>query len=508
MTRTIPLRLAKYIRSLWLSETIITYLNIDSQGHLIDWGGYPRHYGLTHLVKGQPVTEQVVFLEGMLPVSRTQVLQFLSLEGGRYAHVHLVPFENGTWVLMFDATSQQQQQQKMQQQLNDLSLFSYRQSQLIQELESARRQLAEEKKQLEQASELKSRFIATLSHELRTPLTSIVGYTKLLDEVQQADVREAKYLANVKTNANHLLTLIDNVLEQAKLEMGQVILHPTVCNVSQLLAEMKALFFPTAQDKGLAFETITAKTIPMRVMLDELHFRQILINLITNAFKFTQQGFVKVALAWQEGHLEFAVADSGPGISPAAQSKIFSAYHREDNAQGLPGAGLGLAICHHLVQLMGGELTVDSALGQGAIFSGFVQAPLAQTLSLNREVVLSQEVTILVADDNAVINDLLEIYLKEGGYSVIRASNGEEAVNLALAMQPELILMDLQMPILDGYHATKKLRSKEFNKPIIALSASTLATDREAALRAGCNDYLTKPVYIEDLLLAVANALG
>jgi signal transduction histidine kinase/CheY-like chemotaxis protein len=505
---TIPLRIAEYIRSIWMSEMIISYLSIDEQGNLVDWGGYPRHYGLTNLVVGQPVMEQVVFLEGMLPVFRTQVLQFVSLEGGRSAHVHIVPFEEGTWVLLFDATVQHDQQQKMQQQVNDLSLLTYRQSQLVQELESARRRLAEEKQQLEQASELKSRFIATLSHELRTPLTSIVGYTKLLDDAQQADAREAKYLSSVKNNANHLLALIDNILDQTKLEMGQVVLQPVSCEIRQLMSGIKALFFPTAQEKGLAFETSLQATLPARVMLDELHFRQVLINLITNAFKFTKQGFVQVAVAWQAERLEFAVADSGPGISTEAQSKIFTAFHRERTALALPGVGLGLAISHHLVELMGGELKVDSSPGQGAVFSGFIQAPLAQAIPLNREVSPHTAAKILIADDNIVINDLMEIYLQEGGYTVVRAVNGEEAINLALETQPDLILMDLQMPVIDGYTATQKLRAQHFSQPIIALSASTVASDRSAALQAGCNDYLTKPVYIETLLTAIATALN
>ncbi|MDM8561192.1 response regulator [Candidatus Parabeggiatoa sp. HSG14] len=502
---TIPLSIAKYIRSMWMAEMIITYLYIDKQGDLVEWKGYPQHYGLTNLIAGQSAVEQVDFLDGMLNIPHTQILQFVSVGRGRSANVHIVPSEKGTYVLMFDATAEHDQQQKMQQQVNDLSLLSYRQSQLLQELEMARQSLAEEKYQLEQASELKSRFIATLSHELRTPLTSIVGYTKLLDEVQQADVREANYLSSVKSNANHLLSLIDNVLEQAKLEAGQIILQPSSCDIKQLFADLKSLFFPTAREKGLIFETDIHPNLPTRVILDELRFRQILINLISNALKFTQQGSVQMTLGWQSNRLEFAVKDTGPGISPQSQQRIFKAFHRDNTAQALPGVGLGLAISQQIITLMEGELKVESLPPFGSTFSGFVKAPLAlHTIpnTVENTTFQASETTakILVADDSIDIRTLMEIYLEEGGYTVISASNGAEAVEFALKNQPDLVLMDMQMPVINGYEAVQQLRTENFTQPIIALSGSTLVQDKNYALEVGCNHYLIKPVSPEDLL--------
>jgi signal transduction histidine kinase len=374
---TIPLSIAKHIRSIWMAEMIMTYLYIDKHGNLMDWGGYPQHYGLTNLTTGKPATEGMGFLEGLLEVPHTQVLQFVDIGGGRSAHMHVVPLENGTIVLMFDATAEHDRLQKMQQQFNELSILTYRQSQLLQELEKAHQQLAEEKRQIEEASELKSRFIKTLLHELRTPLTSIINYcAKLLGLVQSADAREANYLDGVKKNVNHLLSLIDDVQEQAKLKVGKVELRPSSCDVKQFLADLKLLFFPTAQEKGLVFETDIQASMPARLMIDELRFRQVLINLVYNALKFTEQGFVRVTLSWQADRLEFAVADSSPGISPDAQQKIFTAFHHESTAHTFPGAGLGLAISHHLVNLMEGCLTVESSLGEGSIFKGFIQAPL------------------------------------------------------------------------------------------------------------------------------------
>ncbi|RKZ49934.1 MAG: hypothetical protein DRR16_11085 [Candidatus Parabeggiatoa sp. nov. 3] len=506
---TIPLSIAKYLRSIWMAERIMTYLHIDKHGDLVDWGGYPQHYGLTHLIAKRPAIEQVDFLDGMLNIPHSQVLQFVRVGGGRCAHVHIVPLSKGTYVLMFDATAEHDQQQKMQQQVNELSILTYRQNQLLQELETTRQQLAFEKSQLEQASELKSHFIATLSHELRTPLTSIVGYTKLLDDAKEADAREANYLARVQNNANHLLSLIDNVLDQATLEAGKVVLQPSNCEIKLLVANLKSLFFPSTQEKGLVFEINIQGNLPARVMIDELRFMQVLINLISNAIKFTEKGFVRVTIGWETGHLAFSVADSGPGISKDAVQKIFTPFHRENTA--LPGAGLGLAISHHLVTLMGGELTVDSELGKGSVFNGFIQASITQQYLASSGEVASETTQvcakILVADDSWDIRTLMEIYLEEGGYTVFEASDGSEAVDLALEIQPDLILMDMQMPVINGYEAVQQLRAQNFTQPIIALSGSTLMQDQSYALEVGCDYYMIKPVSPDELLDKVEQIL-
>lgn len=499
---TIPLSIAKYIRSMWMADMIMTYLQVDKQGYLIGWGGYPQHYGLSNLITGQLVTEQVGFLEGLLSVSHTQVLQFVRVGGGRCAHVHLLPVDSGTYVLMFDATVEHDHQQRMQQQVNELSLLTYRQSQLLQELELASQQLANEKRELEQGTELKNRFIATLSHELRTSLTSIVGYTQLLDQAKSADVREANYLSSVKDNAGHLLSLIDNVLEQAKLEAGKVVVQPTNCDVKKIIADLKPLFLSAAQLKGLVFETDIEANLPAQLMLDEWRFRQVLINLVTNALKFTEQGFVRIRLGWQQGHLEFAVTDSGPGIKN--NSEIFTAYQHQSTTHALSGAGLGLAITRQLVSAMGGEITVESSMGQGAVFKGFVVAPLpTPAASKNRpKIAETNAKRILVVDDRSDLRNLISIYLEEGGYMVDTASDGAEAVILALQTEPDLVIMDMQMPVTSGYEAVQQLRSDNFTKPIIALSASTVAQDKNYALEVGCNHYLVKPV-IPSVLLGI-----
>ncbi len=508
----IPLSLAKYIRSFWISELILTYFHIDKQGVLIDWSGHPRHYGLPLLENGQPAAAQISFLEGVLPIEHTQVLEFVVVGSGRVAHVHLIPFEQGTWVLMFDATAEHDRQQQMQQQYNELSIQSYRQMQLLEDLEIARQQLEAEKQNLQQVAQEKSRFIAGLSHELRTPLTSIVGYTDLLEEAQAVEEKENEYLGTVKRNASYLLNLIDNVLEQARSETQQVTINPIHCSIKKLLMDIKRLFLPMAHERKLTFQLDMAADLPEQLLLDEIRFRQVLINLITNALKFTKQGSVSLSLHWQADRLHFSVTDTGAGISEPGKVKIFQAFHREQSTQHIQGVGLGLSISRDLVELMGGKLQLESVLDKGSRFFADIYAPVPQSVPASIAVPLElpqnlSNYSVLLAEDSVGIRTLMALYLQEGGYQTLLAEDGVQAVKMALQYQPNALLMDLQMPVLDGFAATRELRQQGFEAPIIALSASTLAQDRKEAMQAGCNLYLMKPLDADYLLLNLQKIL-
>lgn len=518
----IPISIAKYVRSLWMAEMVLTYLHVDRNGILVSWGGYPNHYGLGSLATGKLASEQVSFLEGLLPIDHTEILEFVSTGAGRSAHVHLLPFRGGTWVLFFDASTEHDRQQKIQQQANELSLLTYRQSQLIQELEHARQMLIAEKQQLEDSSQLKTRFIADLSHELRTPLASIAGYTRLLDEAERKndnDEHTSDYLNTIQTSTQHLLSLIDNILDQSKIEMGQVVLAPRACDLKKLLKDLKALFLPHADEKGLTLE-VKAENLPVQVMIDELRLRQILINLVTNALKFTEKGTVTLALHWHGDQLNLSVTDTGLGISEEGQQKIFQAFHRETKTQGTPGAGLGLAISYHLIKMMGGMLRVLSKLGKGSQFFATIQAPSIYTtrpeVAPERNPEKSEKITtsddvkgrkVLLVEDALFLHKLFEICLSESGYEVISAYNGEEALQLIDERQPDIVITDMLMPVLNGYDLVKQLRAKNCNKPIIALSASNLEEDKQFARQIGCNAYLSKPVEPRLLLQTIHKLL-
>lgn len=509
---TIPLSIAKYIRSIWLTDAIIAYLHVDKQGNLVSWGGHPRHYGLSNLTAGQSATEQLCFLEGLLSVPHSQRLDFVDLGSERYANVHIIPAVDGIWVLLIDATLEHDQKQKMQQQVNELTLLTYRQSQLLQELESARKSLEAEKQKLEEVIDSKSRFITSLLQETNVPAACVVSYTQLLNKVEQAEIYATDYLISVKESTNQLLSMIDNVLDEAKLEVGQVALRTSSCDIKVLLENLESVFRPVALAKGLLFQMDIKESVPTRVLLDDLRFRQILINLITNALKFTQKGFVSVTVSWQVNRLEFVVADSGPGISLETQKKFFStAFPNDlnDASSTFSKSKLGLAISRHIVKLMGGDLIVESSSQIGSIFSGFVNASLGYNFppqnDRDRFATLG---VILIVEDSPDVRILMELYLEEGGYTVLATDNGIEAVSLALQNQPDLVLMDIQLPGINGYEAVKQLRIQQFTKPIVALSASTLLQDQHYALEVGCNYYLVKPVSAEDLLVVVTQFLG
>jgi len=515
---TIPLSVAKYIRSLWMSDMVMTYLHVDGNGHLKEWGGHPRYYGLYNLSVGQPASEQIAFLEGLLPVAHTEIFQFVEMNAGSVAHIHVLPANQGTWILLFDATTERDRQQQIQQQVNELSILNYRQTQLLNQIEEARQTLTEEKQGLENIIEFKSRFIATLSHELRAPLSSIIGYTEMLDKAKEEDEKAANYLTTVKKNANYLVDLVDNILDQAQLEIGQIELHKTNCDLKELNKDLKAFFLPTANAKNLTFDIILQGNLPIKISIDELRFRQVLINLINNALKFTERGFVKVTLNWQNEKLHFSVEDTGSGVSPEARKQIFTAFYTKDSASVQQknkkgdGVGLGLTISQQLVQLMEGELKLEHSSEAGTIFSGFITAPSIY-YSLSHDYDDSDRTDykigakVLVVDDNSVVRMLTEVYLEEGGYAVLSACSGQEAIEIAMTEFPDLILIDLLMPEMDGYATVQQLRKQDFAQPIVALSASNFENDYKYALEVGCNDYLTKPVDMKKLLDMVDKTL-
>jgi signal transduction histidine kinase len=504
---TLPLSIIKYIRSMWMAELFVTYLHVDKQGLLVSWGGYPRYYGLSDLRTKIAVNEQIMFLEGLLPVEHTQVLEFIGMENGRYAHVHLIPNDSGTWILLLDATTEHQRQQKLQQQLNELSILTYRQSQMMQKLESMRIALLKDKQRLEKISDSKSDFIANLTHELRTPISSLVGYAKLLDDTKKSASQDDEYVDSMRENAEHLLSLVDALLEQSKLETGNINLRPTCSDLTELCNNLQKLFFPAFQEKNLNFEIIFENNLPQAVMIDEIRLRQILINLINNALKFTDLGYVQLSLEWREDKFYFSVVDSGRGI-PKEQLEEISYNLQQSNSN--IGGGLGLVISNNLVQKMGGKLKIESEANQGSCFSGFVRAPLLDNTELTpttndaapaaHKYQHRQQKLILLAENSPYISNLMQIYLENSGYKVLKISNGLDVLQLLAKHNIDALILDMQLPCLDGYQITQQLRQNDVNIAIIAISASTLPKDRSYALQIGCDAYLIKPIQANTII--------
>ena len=505
----LPPVIAKYLNHLWCGLYAPAFLLVDANGHPTAWGGDCERYGLWAFDQDRPVAEQLPLLEGMLPLPAAQplLIPLVSCPSGHTANIHLRPVPEGCWVIFLDAEEEKEQRRKLQQKSNETQLLRHRQDRLIDALQKVQQELEIKRRQAEESEQSKSRFIAGMSHELRVPLASILGYARLLESHYGDDHEGREGLRTIRSNASHLLALIDNILDQAKIEAGQMNVLPSITNFPALIDDIRAMFAPLAQERSLEFQIEQPASLPEHVFLDGLRLRQILINLINNALKFTKQGFVRLRVNWRQDWLEVAVEDSGPGLPAEARGRIFQPFYQEPSTDSRhrSGVGLGLPISHHLVGLMGGELDFRSEPGQGAVFFFNIPAPTVKVSPYaNRK---PGQQTVLLAEDNEALRALTRLYLEDAGFRVFVAQDGEEAVLLVEQETPGLVLIDLHMPVLNGIEAVKRMRKAGYQRPVIALTASLGTESQRLAMLAGCNGCLIKPLEMESLVEAVKATL-
>ncbi len=381
-----------------------------------------------------------------------------------------------------------------------------------------RQRLTMEKMAAEQAYELKSQFISQMTHELRTPLAAIMGYNKLVAEAapsEKTDRMCEQYTQVIAKNSDHLMTLINNMLDQSKLEAGQIKINVAPARAREAVEDVVTTLSTLARDKHLGLTAIFHSALPPVLELDVFRLRQILINLIGNAIKFTQRGGVTVDTQWRDGQLQIAVVDTGPGIPPSAMQRIFEPFQQgTDSTERVHGGtGLGLSISRNMCQLMHGNLTVQSTLGKGSSFLVTLPArecPAESLPSDPKPAARTDEKLqgrVLLADDNQDIRELLSRYLVRMGLSVLTARNGAEAVSLAMEQDAQLILMDMEMPVMRGNVAVTRLRAMGYTRPILALTAHPEGPEVEQALRDGCDGYVAKPVNREQLFALLRDLL-
>lgn len=378
------------------------------------------------------------------------------------------------------------------------------------------------------ADQAKTEFLANMSHEIRTPMTAILGFTGILLG-RLSDERDIDAAETILRNGEYLLQLINNILDLSKIEAGKLEVEQLTCSPQQIVGEVADLMRPRATAKGLCLEVEADEPVPDAICSDPTRLRQILINVLGNAIKFTQTGSVLLKTHFasrDETMLQFDVIDTGIGIAGDRISGLFEPFTQADGSmtRQFGGTGLGLAITKRLVEILGGEVEVSSTVGQGTTFSvriptgdvdgkappdEYIAVPIeSNSKSAQETAIRLDQYRVLLAEDGLDNQRLIRLLLTRAGAEVIVAENGEIAVKHALeaveAGNPfDVVLMDMQMPVLDGYDAARRLRIEGYGRPIVALTAHAMSTDGQKCLDAGCDGYETKPIQPRRLIQIV-----
>lgn len=376
--------------------------------------------------------------------------------------------------------------------------------------EQARRDLIEAEKRAEAANRAKSIFLANMSHELRTPLNAVLGFSQILERDLSLGPKQREHLSIINNSGEHLLNLINDVLEMSKIEAGQHELNLTNFDLVRLMNDVASMMRVRTESRGIGLDIMTAKNVPQFITADEKKTRQILINLIGNSSKFTKEGGIVVRIGFEPNlsQLLFEVEDTGEGISPVQQATLFDPFTQTDSGRkAASGTGLGLAITREYIQLMGGEITVKSAVGQGTTFYFNIPikiAPEGQLVRHNTEKVYVRvapaydpaKYRILVVDDEPHNRALLKEWLTAMKFEIREAENGKQAIELWESWCPHLIWMDMRMPVMDGFEAIRQIKALDNASAtkLIALTASALDHERQQILACGADDFVPKPV--------------
>ncbi|MCP4349946.1 MAG: response regulator [Desulfobacterales bacterium] len=385
--------------------------------------------------------------------------------------------------------------------------------------------LKQAKEAAEGASLAKSEFLANMSHEIRTPMNAILGFTEILAR-KITDRQQKEYLESIRSSGKSLLKLINNILDLSKVEAGKLDLEYSAVDISSVFKEIKQMFFRKIKDKGLDFHVNTNPDLPKSLMLDETRLRQVLLNLIGNAVKFTESGYIRLSvnglLSDESGNflnLIILVEDTGTGIPEEERESIFEPFEQQKGQSHarFGGTGLGLSITRRLVEMMGGDIFVTGDMGKGSIFNIVIgnveipscsESPEPEDTQADVDAMKFEKSLILIADDIEINRKLLKEYLEDYDFSFLEAKNGQETVQLAKQHHPNLVLMDMKMPVINGYKATQIIKddTDTTDIPVIAVTASVMKT-QEKRIESLCDGYLRKPVSKNELVIELSRFL-
>jgi len=422
-------------------------------------------------------------------------------------------------------------QQALAASMNEAESMAEREMATKVKLEFALDNLARAKAMAERANDAKSSFLANMSHEIRTPMTAIIGYSELMEDQDISPDTQRSYLQTIRENAAHLLRLINDILDLSKIESGKMEMEILPISVWETVDSVVELMSGRAAEAGLTLTSVWQYPLPKVIAADPVRLRQILVNLVGNAIKFTSSGGVKIVVSHQrEGDADqmvLEVVDTGIGLTPAQSARLFQPFTQADSTttRKYGGTGLGLTVSRRFARAMGGDITVSSVAGEGSNFRVVIDpgdlrqadwlderpqlAFVTASLGSAEEAAAAADYRVLLAEDTKVNQVLAVRILTKAGYQVSTADNGRIALDMALAAlssgEPyDLILMDMLMPEMDGYEATRALRRAGYEHPIVALTANAMASDRTKCMAAGCDDFATKPFDRRKLLATIA----
>jgi len=371
----------------------------------------------------------------------------------------------------------------------------------------------------EKANQAKSTFLSNMSHELRTPLNAILGFAQLMENDLKIDVTNHQRVTTINRAGRHLLSLINSVLEISRIEAGKIDLNSDKIDLDETLNTIEDLILYRTKEKKLSFKISKHKDVPRYVLGDEDRLKQVLINLIGNAAKYTEKGEISLRILCQDEQIKFEIADTGPGISTEEQKNLFQSFYQTSvGVNKGEGTGLGLAISYEYVQLMGGKIYVESTVNKGSLFYFTLHLPPCSAPEskpkllpivgiLNKNKALPR---ILVVEDNQDSREFMMQLLQQAGFEVLSAENGLVAIEQFKEWHPDFIWMDMRMPELNGYDATKEIRKLKggLDTKIVALTASAFEEDRKKIIECGCDDMLKKPIESEKIFLCMKHLLG
>jgi len=375
------------------------------------------------------------------------------------------------------------------------------------------------KEKAEESDKLKTAFLANMSHEIRTPMNGILGFSQLLKEPDLSAQDKGRFIDTIDNSTHQLLNIITDILNISKIEAGEETTQSLFFNLSELLEEIKSFFLPLADQKNLKLSLVyNLSPGIVNIKSDPVKLRQILDNLIGNAIKFTPKGKVEINVTSKEDSLIFSIKDTGIGVDPSLHKVIFDRFRQVEltHSRRYGGTGLGLSLAKSYIEMLGGTIHLDSSLGKGSIFTFeiplcVVNEPILEKKSEKSKISLHHkwsDKTLLLAEDEEDNAFFIQTALIPTGIKIVTVLNGFEAVELCRNNKDiSLVLMDIKMPEMDGLEATRVIRSFNKDLPVIAISAYAFSSDTEKCIEAGCNDYISKPIVIDQLLVLIKKYL-